>query len=216
MKRNWRAWRWNACSRCPDAGLAALVSLHSCSPAMRHAAWLLLLVFAIPGAAAPISVHTERHGERFDVQAAAEIDADLSDAWTVLTDYDRLAQFIPGMLDSRVVSREGTSVIVEQRGEVRLLFLKFPMQIRLAVLEYPPHRVESQLISGNFKQMHGIYHVDKLKSGLRLRYEGSFTPDFAIPLLVGTLMVRNLVEARFRAMVLEIESTQRRAAPASR
>lgn len=183
---------------------------------MRHAAWLLVLLFPLPGAAASISVHTERHGERFDVQAVAEIDADLSDAWTVLTDYDRLAQFIPGMLDSRVVSREGVTVIVDQRGEASLLFLTFPMQMRLAVQEYPPHRVESRLISGNFKQMYGIYQIDILDAGLRLRYEGSFTPDFTVPLLIGTLMVRNLVEARFRAMVLEIESIRRRAVPALR
>jgi len=180
------------------------------SPVMLCALWLLVLVLPAAVQAAEITVQTTRHGDSFEVEATAVIDADVADAWKVLTDYDRLAEFIPGMLESRVVSRDGSSVVVDQRGETSLLFLTFPMRVRLAIEEQPYERIASTAISGNFKDLTGVYHLQAQEAGLRLRYEGKFTPDFGFPPLLGTLIVRSTVERRFSAMVHEIERTRRR------
>ena len=181
------------------------------------ALWLLLLALPATGPAAEISVQTTRHGDSFEVEAMAKIEADVTDAWRVLTDYDRLAEFIPGMLESRVVSRDGFNVVVDQRGEASLLFFTFPMRVRLAIEEFPNDRIVSNVIAGNFKEMRGVYHMQARDAGLQLRYEGTFTPDFGVPPLIGTLLVRSTVERRFGAMVREIEKTRRRApAPVAR
>lgn len=172
--------------------------------------WLCLLVLPATGIAAEISVQTTRHGDSFEVEATAQIDADVAGAWKVLTDYDRLAEFIPGMLESRIVSREGSSVVVDQHGETSLLFLTFPMRVRLAIEEQPYERIVSNAISGNFKEMHGVYYLQAREGGMHLRYEGKFTPDFGFPPLLGTLIVRSTAEKRFSAMVHEIEKTRRR------
>jgi ribosome-associated toxin RatA of RatAB toxin-antitoxin module len=174
------------------------------------ALWLLLLVLPATGHAAEISVQTTRHDDSFEVEATAEIEADVADAWKVLTDYDRLAEFIPGMRESRVVSRDGSNVVVDQRGEASLLFFTFPMRVRLAIEEYPYDRIVSNAIFGNLKEMHGVYHLEARDARLRLRYEGKFTPDFGVPPLIGTLLVRGTVERQFSAMVREIEKTRRR------
>jgi ribosome-associated toxin RatA of RatAB toxin-antitoxin module len=181
---------------------------------MFPALWLLLLLLVLPatGQAAEISVQTTRHGDSFEVEATAEIEADVVDAWKVLTDYDRLAEFIPGMQESRVVSRDGFNVVIDQRGEASLLFFTFPMRVRLAIEEFPNERIVSNAIAGNFKELHGVYHLQARDAGLRLRYEGKFTPDFGVPPLIGTLVVRSTVERRFSAMVREIEKTRRREA----
>ncbi len=176
---------------------------------MVSALWLFLLAWPAAVHSADISVQTTRHGDSFEVEAVAEIEADVADAWQVLTDYDRLAEFIPGMRESRVVSRDGSSVVIEQRGEASLLFFTFPMRVRLAIEEYPYERIVSNAISGDFKEMHGVYHLEARDAGLRLRYEGKFTPDFVVPPLIGTLMMRSTVERRFSAMVREIEKTRR-------
>lgn len=99
--------------------------------------------------------------------------------------------------------------MIEQRGEASLLFFTFPMRVRLAIEEYPYERIVSNAISGDFKEMHGVYHLEARDAGLRLRYEGKFTPDFVVPPLIGTLMMRSTVERRFSAMVREIEKTRR-------
>jgi ribosome-associated toxin RatA of RatAB toxin-antitoxin module len=170
---------------------------------------MLVLILPATGEAAEISVHATRNGESFEVDASAEIEANLADAWKVLTDYDRLAEFIPGMLESRVVSRDGSSVLVDQRGETTLLFLTFPMRVRLAIDEKPFERIVSTAVSGNFKDLTGVYLLQVRDAGVTLRYEGKFTPDFSFPPLLGTLIVRNSVEKRFSAMVREIEKTRK-------
>ena len=104
---------------------------------------------------ADISFQTTRHGDSFEVRAIAEIDADVADAWKVLTDYGRLVDFIPGMRESRVVSRDGSNVVFDQSGKASLLFFTFSMSVRLAIDEYPNDRIVSNAISGNFKEMHG-------------------------------------------------------------
>ena len=167
-----------------------------------------LLLLPLGAQAAPIQVEVAGHGDSFEVRATAEIDVEVESAWKVLTDYDRLAEFIPGMLESRVVSRDGSKVIVDQRGETSLLFLTFPMKIRLEVEEQPFERIVSTAIAGNFKDLHGVYVLEPTNTGMLLRYEGRFTPDFGFPPMLGTLIVRHTVERRFGAMVKEIEKTK--------
>jgi ribosome-associated toxin RatA of RatAB toxin-antitoxin module len=173
--------------------------------------FLLWLIWpCVPIAAAEITILTARHGDSFEVEATAEIDADVTEAWKVLTDYDRLSRFIPGMLESRVVSRDGLRVVVDQRGEAGFLFLTFPIRVRLSIKERPYDSIVSTAISGNFKELTGAYYLHVLETGLRLHYVGRFTPDFGFPPLLGTLIVRSTAQKRFAAMVSEIEKTRRR------
>ena len=210
--RTWPASRWNACSPCPDGDTDIAGALWATSERSRticSALGLLLLVLPATSPAAQISVHATRDGDSFEVEATAQIDAEVADAWKVLTDYDRLAEFIPGMQESKMVSRDGLNVVVDQRGETSFLFFTFPMRVRLAIEEFPNDRIVSDAIAGNFKQLHGVYHLEARDTGMQLRYEGKFTPDFSYPPLMGTLVVRSTVERRFAAMVREIEKTRR-------
>lgn len=174
---------------------------------MHRLLWFALVIPAL-GHAADISVQTVRNGDSFEVEAAAEFEAEVPVAWDVLTDYDRLSEFIPGMHSSRVVSRSKGSVIVDQSGETRLLFFSFPMQVRLEVEEFPYERIVSRAIEGNFKELSGSYILEPRGRRLLLRYTGSMTPGFSIPPLIGTILVRNNVEKRFGAMVDEIMRRQ--------
>lgn len=169
-----------------------------------------LLFCALPalGTAAEIRVTTTRHWDTFEVQATALIQADVADAWNVVTDYGRLAEYIPGLQESRVISRNGSNVVVDQSGEARLLFFRFPMRVRLAITEFPHDRIVSRAIAGNFKQLQGIYRLEARGKSMQLRYDGNFTPDFELPPFIGTLVVRNTLEKRFAALVREIEKTR--------
>jgi hypothetical protein len=58
---------------------------------------LSLLVLILPAQAAEISVRATRSGDVLLVEANAELDCSIDRAWRVLTDYDRLARFIPDL-----------------------------------------------------------------------------------------------------------------------
>jgi len=165
-----------------------------------------LLVLCIPAAslAADVDVSASRTGDSFEVSASAEIVADAAVAWAVLTDYDHFSEFIPGMHSSRVVERNGHALTVDQRGEASMLVFSFPIEVRLAVEETPYETISSHAVSGNFKELSGAYRLETRGPRLLLTYSGRFTPDFDIPYVVGTMVVRHTLEKRFRAMVGEI------------
>ena len=170
---------------------------------------LLSLVLAAPAPAAEIAVHATRNGEALEVVAVAEFDGDVARTWQVLTDYGRIAEFVPNLEASRVISRGHNSAVVEQKGEARLLFFSFPINVRLAVTEVPQERVESRAISGNFREMRNVYSLEQRQGRMLLRYTGYLVPDFFIPPFIGTLALRSNVEETFRALVAEIERRHR-------
>src|SRR5256886_12403448 len=88
----------------------------------RFCAALVFTLAVAPGlvraaAAEAIEIRIERQGDFITVNASALMQVDARIAWEVLSDYDNLAQFIPDMKTSRIVSREGNRALVEQKGE---------------------------------------------------------------------------------------------------
>jgi hypothetical protein len=165
---------------------------------------LLALLASEPAGAAEVAVHVVRHDGVLYVDASAEVDANVLQTWLVLTDYDGLAGFIPGMHVSRVLAREGNQIVVEQKGEARLLFLAYPIEVKLAVVEFPHERIVARAVAGNFREMVGTYLVGTGGNRVTLRYHGRMVPDFVVPPLIGTLVLRHTVEIQFRALVDEI------------
>ena len=173
------------------------------------AARVLLLAGALcmlaAAGAQQVAIETNGQGESITVTASAEMRVDPRTAWSVITDYDRLAEFIPYMRSSRVVRRAGDHFIVEQTGEFGFLWFNQPVQARLAVVEVPPRSVVAHAVGGNLKSMEGRYTVAVTPEGtVRLSYSGRLVPDFAVPPVIGKMVVRNVLADQFRAMVEEI------------
>lgn len=166
----------------------------------------LLLAPAAAQAASPeIVVEAARQGDAYVIAAHGDVVADAAVAWRVLTDYDRYAAFVPDLDASRTVSRSQDAAVVEQRGELRFLFIRFPLEVRYAVREQPPTVVESRATSGSFRELTGRYELRPNGAALRVVYSGRLVPNFAMPPLIGTIAVRMTVERQFAAMVKEIE-----------
>jgi carbon monoxide dehydrogenase subunit G len=166
---------------------------------------VLVLHAVIAGAADDLSVDVKRNGHSFAVRAAATVAAPVAMVWEVLTDYDHLARFIPGLSSSAVQLREANRVLVEQKGEARFLVFSYPIEVRLEVLESPSDSITSLGVGGNLKRMTGRYELRSGMGGVLLRYTGELEPDFELPPIIGTLAVRTMVEEQFAAMVAEIE-----------
>jgi hypothetical protein len=97
-----------------------------------------LLACASARAADDISVEARRREEALEVVCRAHA---RGAARAHLADADRLwplAEFIPGMRKSRVVSRNGRVSVVEQSGEARFLFVSYPIEVTLSSTERPP------------------------------------------------------------------------------
>ncbi|MGK6310472.1 SRPBCC family protein [Variovorax sp. DT-64] len=182
------------------------VRRRACAPFL-----LLLLLLAAPlrGALAAsvdrINVETDGQGELITVTASADMQVDPRTVWAVISDYDRLAEFIPDMRSSRVIRRDGDQVLVEQTGEFSFLFFRQPVEVRLAVSESPPRRIVAQAVGGNLQSMEGRYVVESLAGNqVRLSYSGRLVPGFQVPPFVSRIAVRSTMDRQFRALVQEI------------
>ena len=166
-----------------------------------------LLVCGIAQAAEDLTVEASRKGAYVEVRARATVEAPLSLVWTTLTDYERLPEFIPGLKKSRVVSRIGSTAIVEQSGEARFLIFTLPIDVTLESNEQPPSSIRVRALSGTLRHLDGGYLVEPDPNGPKvvLRWVGTLAPDISLPPLIGEVLMRMSIEDQFTGMVREIE-----------
>jgi ribosome-associated toxin RatA of RatAB toxin-antitoxin module len=159
----------------------------------------------------PVTVSAKRHAaerEAVEVQVHAEFDANLAVVWGALTDYNRLEDFVPGIQSSRLLERRGNQVRVSQKGQAKLAFLSFPIDVVLVCTELEPYRIDAKVESGNLKRMEGGYLITPLPDEgplrHRLEWRGLIEPKEPLPPLIGMLMLRKNIETQFDGMVREI------------
>jgi carbon monoxide dehydrogenase subunit G len=156
-------------------------------------------------AAGEISVEATRRDDALEVVCSAALDAPPELIWQTLTDYGRLAEFIPGIRSSKVVSQNGAVTIVEQAGEARLLFFTYPIEVTVTSIERPPYLIEARLLKGNLKRMEGAYRIAPQPGGRALLSWTGTVEAESMPPLIGELLMRSIIEDQFRGMVQEIE-----------
>ena len=176
--------------------------------ALSSAAFSCLLLLWSAGAARAaeeISVDATRRDDALEVVCRAMLDAPLDLVWRTLTDYDRLAEFIPGMRRSRLIERRGAVAVVEQSGEAGFLFLRFPIEVTLASTESPPYALEVSMLKGNLKRLEGAYRIEPQGGGRILLTWTGIVEALSLPPLLGEMVMRSNIEDQFRGMVREIE-----------
>jgi hypothetical protein len=158
-------------------------------------------------AAEDLSVQAKRAGHAVAVQARATLAAPPWLIWSTLTDYDHLAEFIPGMHVSKVIDRRGPAAIVEQHGEAGFLIFSYGIDVVVESAEYPPDLIEIHVVSGNLRQLDGAYQLrpGELPGTWLLSWSGLIEPSLPVPSFLTVALMRNNVEAQFSGMVAEIE-----------
>lgn len=171
---------------------------------------LLLLLLAQRNvlAAEHVTVTTQAQGRAVSVRAAATLYVPHALIWETLTDYSRLAQFIPSMQMSRLIERRGHTALVEQQGTARFLAFSHPIRVLVEAIEQPPSSIGVRIVEGNLKQLSGQYRIEPLPAaadGFVLRWEGIVEPQLAVPGFVGARLLRANIASQFLGMVEEIE-----------
>ena len=105
-----------------------------------------LLVPATAGAGDDVAFDMHRQGDALQVRAHAFLSAPMPLVWRVLTDYERMPRFIPGIARSVVRQRQGNHLLVEHTGDARFLFFTFPIDVTLEVDELPMQWVTSRAV----------------------------------------------------------------------
>ncbi|NTW69793.1 MAG: cyclase [Chlorobiaceae bacterium] len=118
-------------------------------------------------------------GVRGDVYIAAPPET----VWAVITDYDNHKNFVPGVLDSGIISDNGSEKVMFEKGKSGLFIFNKTVNVKMRVWGEKPKRLNFEQITGNFKVYHGewLLVVSPPDKGTFLTYRAEVKPDFFAP-----------------------------------
>ncbi len=131
-------------------------------------------------------VRLQKEGQERIVRGEIDIPAPPDTIWMILTDYDRLEFYIPGLEESRVLSRpQDGEARIEQVFRTNVLMLRRKIRVVLKVSEHDPGIVAFSSLKGDFGTYSGSWEIQphrnrmRLRGTLRLR-AGFFAPGFVL------------------------------------
>lgn len=107
-----------------------------------------------------VDVKTEAlEGRQRKISAKIQIPYPAEQIWQILTDYETLADFIPNLAKSRRLEHPDGKIRIEQIGSQCLLNFQFCARVVLDMAEIFPHRIDFQMVEGDFKAFEGSWHL---------------------------------------------------------
>ena len=139
----------------------------------------------------------------FEVAASGAVRAPPAAVWKILTNYERMPEFVPDLQSTRVLSRTGNRAIVEQYGVARFLFFKRGIHLVVQVVEENQSNIDITLVSGDMKVYQCRWELQPTpEGGTRIVYGGKLVPKFYVPGMLGANIIRSDIE-RMMTAVLE-------------
>lgn len=132
------------------------------------------------------------------ISASIWLPQSVEQIWTILTDYDHLADFIPNLDQSRKLETpDAQTTRIEQIGAECFLTLKFCARVVLDMVESFPHRIDFHMVEGDFRSFAGSWQLQPETCsgmvGTRLRYVLDVEPARLMPIaLIERHLQKNL------------------------
>jgi ribosome-associated toxin RatA of RatAB toxin-antitoxin module len=140
------------------------------------------------------------------VAASGTVQAPLPTVWKTLTTYERMNEFVPDMASCRVLARNGNEVIIEQFGTARFLFMSKSIHLIVRATEQPMSSIDIALISGDMKHYESRWELFPLADGgTKVVYSGKLVPNFYVPGLLGTNIIRGDIERMMGAVLARMD-----------
>ena len=177
------------------------------------AACLFLIVQGSRAAAeqSPTSVTVHEEKGVYTVVARFLIDQPPSVALTVLTDYEQIPRFMPGVRTSIVRERGAGWAVVEQEAESRLMMFSKRIHLVLQIDEQPDALIFRDRYGQTFARYEGAWRLSSEDGHTVITYELTAEPSFDVP---GLVLKRLLRRDSGRMIVgLQREITARAPAP---
>ncbi len=126
---------------------------------MRAAAFLCLFALA-PWAGAPaaaqgseqdIAVQVKKDHATYEIDFEFTVPVAIEQAWSVLSDFDHMAQILSNMDSSRIVSRDGNRITVAQTSHGKVGPIHVSVDGLREIVLKPPTEIRSHLLKGDLK-----------------------------------------------------------------
>lgn len=144
---------------------------------------------------------------RFTTGAAPE------DAWRVLTDYERIPEFVSSMRYSSTRAREPDGLLLAQESTVQAFFFKRRFKVLLRVREEAPTRISFRDVSGDsFELYAGSWEIARTPGGSEIVYRLLAKGGHLAPKVVARGISRRAAQRLLEEVRAEITRRARRSA----
>ncbi|KAK9096049.1 hypothetical protein Sjap_021546 [Stephania japonica] len=146
------------------------------------------------------------------VRATLSVSSDVDSVWTAITDYERLADYVPNLVSSgRIPCPHSGRIWLEQRGLQRGLYWHIEARVVLDLQEFKDStngcELRFSMVDGDFKKFEGKWSI---KSGKRsstaiLSYEVNVIPRFNFPAIFLERIIRSDLPVNLQALACRAE-----------
>ena len=146
-------------------------------------------------------------GKVYQISSSGTVAATPAAVWKILTDYNRMADYVPDLKSARVISRSGDKVVIEQHGAARLLFFSRDIHLVVQVHEQAPNKLDVSLIDGDMKVYRCSWELSPVAAtgGTRVLYNATIEPKFYVPGVVGASLVRKDIAKMMAAVLVRLD-----------
>ena len=123
----------------------------------------------------------------------------MCEAFAYLTDYEG-AKNIPGIVESKVIKKDGNKITVERLIEERILFFPVRLHSTVEYTELPNLGLNFIQIKGDNHSYAGTWRMQATEKGVQMRYESIVEPNSVIPGVVIEYFIQNNIRRRFEIM----------------
>lgn len=171
-------------------------------------AFLAALFMAIPCHAAgesPIrSITVVYEGDTYITDAVMYAPVQGAVAWDVLTDFDRMANWVPNVKESKVLKRENNSVTIEQRGQAKFGAASFNYVTERQLEMNKPLSIKSVQTKGSLKRVESLMKVEPDGNGTRLVYHIEIIPNLLASAVMSKSFLEHEITEQFTAIIGEM------------
>ena len=151
-----------------------------------------------------IEVQVNMVGENIIIDLSFAVPATRQEVWDVLIDFDRMADFVSNLKESKVVSISEDTLTIFQRGAATYGPVSYPFESTREVRLIPYHKIRTHLISGSMHKLEGTTYLTDEGGRTRVIHRTEAIPKVWIPAAVGKIFIEHEMREQFNEMRNEI------------
>ncbi len=146
-----------------------------------------------------LKVDVKRAGDAFLIQVSYIVPINVCQALAFLTNYED-AKNIPGIVESKIISRDGNKVRIERHVQERIVLIPIMMKSIVEYTEVSQSQFNFEQLVGDTRSYKGSWQIISEGEGTKLRYESRVELLPFIPRIVIEYFIKNSIYERFEVM----------------
>lgn len=151
-----------------------------------------------------IEVNAKKVGDLVIIDVNLIVLATQKEAWDVLIDYDHMAQFLPNLQSSKIISRTSKQLKVAQKGGVSHGPISISFDVVREVELKPYSEIVSRIVSGDLKKVDGTTRLVPAGESTRITFHSESIPNVWVPPGIGPALIESETRDQFNDLRSEI------------